>query len=257
MLKIIFILFFSFTACSSLKQNNLSKKAFLYEKIGMAFLQQKNYPSALSRFIKAEKLDNQSASIKNYLGLSYFALKKYAISIFYFKKAIKIVPQQTEYKNNLAYALIKNKKYKLAFSLLKNNLKDLTYSFHYKTYFYLSLIKEKKGHLVTATKLINKSLSLNNNFCPSHLQSARLLNKVKFYIDSNNQLNNVFLLCPEYKNYTNLFIQAKNYYRLKNYIKAFAIFNKILKSNSKTHSHTNLQLNSKIKKFLKPKIFKN
>lgn len=249
MLKVIFILFFSFTSCSFLKYNNLSKKAFLYEKIGMAFLQQQNYPSALSRFIKAETLDNNSASIKNYLGLAYFALKKYSLSVLYFKKAIKLMPKHTEYKNNLAYALVKSKKYNLAFTLLKNNLKDLSYPSHYKTYFYLSLIKEKKRHFVTATKLINKSLSLNNNFCPAHLQFAKLLNKVKFYIDSNKQLNNVFLLCPEYKNYKNLFMQAKNYYQLKNYDKAFLIFNNILKRNS--------QLSGKIKKFLKPKTFKN
>ncbi|MBE8162959.1 MAG: tetratricopeptide repeat protein [Bdellovibrionaceae bacterium] len=244
MIKIIVLLFF-ISSCNSLSSKLSAKKAALYEKIGVSFLQQNNYPSALNRLLQAEQLDKKNARVQNYLGLSYFALKKYNRSIVHFKKAIALKPKQTEYKNNLAYALVKAKHYSSAFRLLKNNLNDLTYPYQYKTYFYLSLIKAKIKNFSAAHKLVNKSLSLSRNFCPANLQLAQILHKRKKYYQSNEQLLKSFSLCPQHKTTTNIFMQARNHYKLKEYIKAFAIFKKL------TIKNTNIT--GKIKKFLNPK----
>lgn len=248
MLKIIVLLFF-ISSCTSLKSKLSIQKATLYEKIGVSFLQQNNYPSALSRLLKAEQLDSQNARVQNYLGLSYFALKKYKRSIVHFKKAIALKPQQTEYKNNLAYSFILSKQYKTAFKILKHNLKDLTYPLQYKTYFYLSLIKTKVKNFTSAKKLVTKSLNLNSTFCPANLQLAQILHKNKKYYESNKQLAKIFSTCPRYKSSQNLFMQATNHYKLKEYIKAFAIF--------KVLSKKNTTLTSKIKKFLNPNSIAN
>lgn len=241
MLKIIVFLFL-LSSCSSLSDKKSSRKAGLYEKIGISFLQQKNYPSALSRFLKASQLDKNSPSITNYLGLSYFALKKYKLSLPYFKKAIKLQPKQTEYKNNLAYALIKIRKYKTAFNILKKNLKDLTYPSQNKTYFYISLIQAKVKNFKLAYKAVNKSLALNKNFCPANVQLATLLHKSKQYTQSIQHFSSTFLNCPSYKNSSNLFIQAVNYHKSKQYLKAISIFKTLNKKG----------LTSKIKNILKP-----
>ncbi|MBE8221237.1 MAG: tetratricopeptide repeat protein [Bdellovibrionales bacterium] len=248
MIKIIFLLFF-ISSCNSINSKLSVKKSSLYEKIGVAFLQQNNYPSALSRLLKAEKFDNKNARVQNYLGLAYFALKKYKTSITHFKKSITLSPEQTEYKNNLAYSFIKSKQYKNAFVLLKQNLKDLTYPFQYKTYFYLSIIKTKVNNLKSAKKLITKSLKLNASFCPSNIQFAKILHKSKKYYESGQHFKKTFSVCPGHKNTKNLFMQASNHYKLKEYVKAFAIFKKL--------SKTNTSFTNKIKKFLNPTNKKN
>lgn len=245
MLKAFVFLFF-LNSCAFLSKPVPTKKAALYEKVGISFLQQKNYPAALSRLLKSEQLNPGNASTQSYLGLAYFALKKYKLSALHFQKASKIQPQQTEYKNNLAYSYIKLKKYKTAFKILKNNLSDLTYPFQYKTYFYLSLIQDKNKNLPLAYKLSKKSLNINKNFCPANLQSAKLLHRLKQYTESGNQFKITFARCPNYKNHNNLFMQAINYHKLKQYIKAVTLF-KLISKNNKFFT-------SRIKKILKPSL---
>lgn len=81
--------------------------ARVYNRLGIIYLEQKNYNDAVSAFQQAIKIDPEVALRHVNLGLAYLGLKKYTLAEKALERALEIEPKNKKYKEILEKAKIK------------------------------------------------------------------------------------------------------------------------------------------------------
>ncbi len=125
-LGISFLMLFACTTPQVTPQND--KKAESIRDLGAAFLNRRDYASALRELLKAHELNPNDPYVHNFLGLTYMAKKKIALSIDHFKKALRLKPDYAFAKNNLGVAYLELKQWDLAIAQFKLVTEDLMYT---------------------------------------------------------------------------------------------------------------------------------
>lgn len=80
--------------------------ARVYNRLGIIYLEQKNYNDAVSAFQQAIKIDPEVALRHVNLGLAYLGLKKYTLAEKALERALEIEPRNKKYQQLLKEAKI-------------------------------------------------------------------------------------------------------------------------------------------------------
>ena len=97
------------------------------QRLGEAYLIERNYTQALKVFRDAEKLYPDDPQLQNDLGLTYIGKERYELAVGHFKKAIALKPDYSQAKNNIGKAYNDKKKWDMAIPYFKEAAEDLTY----------------------------------------------------------------------------------------------------------------------------------
>lgn len=76
----------------------------IFNRLGVIYLEQKNYYDAKEAFLQTVKLEKKNASHYSNLGLAYLGLKDYFKAAQAFEDALKIDPKNKKYQEFLAKA---------------------------------------------------------------------------------------------------------------------------------------------------------
>jgi tetratricopeptide (TPR) repeat protein len=104
------------------------KQANASRNLGEAYYRQGNYPEALGKFLKSEKIYSGDPFLQNDLGLTYMAMKKMDLAVKHFKKAIEIKPDYAPAMNNLGTAYLNMKEWDAAIRYFKRVTENLVYA---------------------------------------------------------------------------------------------------------------------------------
>lgn len=105
-----------------------AKKLSSYHyQMGLSYLGENNFTSALVEFTEAEKVDSDNPELLNYLGLVYYRKNRYEIAEQKYLKALKIRPNYSEARNNLAVNYLEMKRWDDAIMQLKLVAEDIFY----------------------------------------------------------------------------------------------------------------------------------
>ena len=96
--------------------------------LGEAYMQQKDFSSALREFLKAEKIYSKDPILQNDLGLAYMAKGRLDLAVKHFKKAVKLKPDYVPAINNLGTAYLAKKKWDVAIACFKEIIDDVLYA---------------------------------------------------------------------------------------------------------------------------------
>ena len=192
---LIYIGLFSALLTSCVSSIDNERRASFYLQIGNDYLEQKNYPEALTNLIEANKLSPNNPYILNSLGLLYLAREKYSLAAEHIQKALSINPKYTDARNNLGRVYISQGKYKSAISEIKTTLKDLTYSSPERAQTNLGLAYMRTNQYPKAKEQLLSALKTNQDYCPAYGYYGQTLMKLKQFEDASAVLDRGIRVC--------------------------------------------------------------
>lgn len=199
------------TSCAT--SGHDERRANLYLQIGNDYLDQKNYPEALTSLLEANKFAPNNPAILNSLGMLYLAREKYSVAQEYMEKAIDIDPKYTDARNNLGRIYIAQGKYQKAIVEIKKSLKDLTYTAPEKIQTNLGLAYLRTNKYPQAREQLLSALKTNKDYCPAYGYYGQTLMKLKQYEDASGVLDRGIKVCqnnPEEVHY----LSGLSYYQM-------------------------------------------
>ena len=158
-------------ACAS-KQDKINKKqSELHFGAGTQALLNRDYNSALTNLMKANKLRPGQPDVLVNLAMAYYFKGHKDLAIRSLNEALKIEPKHSDALVNLASIHYERNNINESEKLYKRVLENLTYDKQARTYFNLALIEsEKKKNFSAAEKYLELSIKENANYCPAHLK---------------------------------------------------------------------------------------
>jgi len=96
--------------------------------LGEAYMQQRDFSSALREFLKAEKIYSKDPLLQNDFGLAYMAKGRLDLAVKHFKKAVKLKPDYAPARNNLGTAYLAKKEWDVAIACFKEIVDDVLYA---------------------------------------------------------------------------------------------------------------------------------
>ena len=130
-LKLFFLilsaLLLTFASCAQ-DRAVLKKRADANKELGLAYMMQSKYISALEYFLKAEKLNPKDPYIQNNLGLVYMIKKRPDNALTHFKKAYALKPDFMPALNNAGSAYLALKKWNEAIACFEKVYSDILYA---------------------------------------------------------------------------------------------------------------------------------
>jgi type IV pilus assembly protein PilF len=132
--------------------------------LGEAYLQQRDFSSALREFLKAEKIYSKDPYLQNDLGLAYMAKGRLDLAIKHFKKAMKLKPDYAPAKNNLGTAYLAKREWDVAIACFKEIVDDILYATPHFSLTNLGWAYYNKQEYEVAEKYYSDALKLKPNF---------------------------------------------------------------------------------------------
>ncbi len=219
----------SLFSCSSTEKKKRLRAAELHLQLGISYINQQNYPTALKELLRSKKLDPHNSVIQNNLGLIYFLMKRYSLSRNHLQRAVNLSPKYTEARNNLGRVLIEIKKYPLAKKHLLIAQKDLTYPYPEKNWINLGLLEFQQKNFYQAKKLFLKSIKVKRKSCLGHYMYGRSLYELKKYPLSAISLDKAIKICKSVSFPEPYYYSALSYYNSNLRLKAKNRFKELLK----------------------------
>jgi Tfp pilus assembly protein PilF len=204
----------------------LKKQEEASRNLGEAYMQQRNFSSALREFLKAEKLYSKDPYLQNDLGLAYMAKDRLDLAIKHFKKAVKLKPDYAPARNNLGTAYLANKEWDVAIACFKEIIDDILYATPHYPLTNLGWAHYNKKEYELAEKYYSDALRLEPNF----VIALRGLGRT--YIAMERAADAVAMLEKTVKKYPrsaeSYFYLAKAYSLSGEYKKAISAYNKVV-----------------------------
>lgn len=151
--------------CSTAKKQNSKDIASLHLQNGTRFFTNKKYPSALTEFLAAEKLDPRNPVVQNNLALTYFVRDRMDLAQKHIDLALSINPSYTEARNNRARILIERSQYALAIQDAKKVTEDLTYQYPIRGWTNIALAQFRMGNFKDAKATATEALKVERSNC--------------------------------------------------------------------------------------------
>ena len=103
------------------------KKAATHTQLGVAYLRERNVPSAIGELQAAVKADPRNWAAQNKLGLAYLAAGATDKSVRCLEKAVQLNPTNAEVQNNYGLVLMRAGRVEEAVTAFEVAIEDLTY----------------------------------------------------------------------------------------------------------------------------------
>ena len=153
------------SGCSTSKKTNPKDIALLHLQNGTRFFTNKKYPSALTEFLAAEKLDPRNAAVQNNLALTYFVRDRMELAQKHIDLALSINPSYTEARNNRARILIERGMFAQAIVDAKKVTEDLTYQYPIRGWTNIALAQFRMGSFKEAKTTATEALKVDRTNC--------------------------------------------------------------------------------------------
>ena len=194
--------------------------------LGEAYMQQRDFSSALREFLKAEKIYSKDPYLQNDLGLAYMAKGRLDLAVKHFKKAVKLKPDYTPARNNLGTAYLAKKEWDVAIVCFKEIVDDILYATPHYPLTNLGWAYYNKQEYELAEKYYSEALNLE----PTFIIALRGLGQN--YMAMERAADAVAILEKAVKNYPRsveaYFYLAKAYSLSGEYKKAISAYKKVI-----------------------------
>ena len=194
--------------------------------LGEAYMQQRDFTSALREFLKAEKIYSKDPYLQNDLGLAYMSKNRLDIAVKHFKKAVKIKPDYAPAINNLGTVYLAKKDWDSAIACFKEIIDDILYATPHYPLTNLGWAYYNKQEYELAEKYYSDAL----NLAPDFIIALRGLGRT--CIAMGRPADAVALLEKTVKKYPHsaesYFYLAKAYTLSHEYKKAVRAYNKVV-----------------------------
>lgn len=231
-----FLILILLIASCATKQKAMSpteKKAMIYYNQGTKDLMDRDYTIALKKLIQANNLKPNDTRIMNNLGMAYFFKNDKSKAVAYIKKAIEIDEKNSDARMNLASVYVDLKRYKEANAEYQKVLKDLVYEKQQRTHYNLGILALKTNKANEAIKHFEKSVEVDENYCPAHYQLGLINYRSNQFKDALKNFHNASLgLC--YGSPEPIFMKGQTYEKLGSYIEANEQYEVIMSRFTKT-----------------------
>ena len=202
------------------------KQAEASRNLGEAYMQQRDFSSALRELLKAEKLYSKDHYLQNDLGLAYMAKGRLDLAIKHLKKAVKLKPDYAPARNNLGTAYLARKEWDMAIICFKEIIDDVLYATPHYPLTNLGWAYYNKQEYGFAEKYYRDALKLEPNF----IIALRGLGRT--YIAMGRAADSVATLEKAVENYPrsaeSYFYLAKAYLLSREYKRAISAYNKVI-----------------------------
>lgn len=174
---IILILLLGITGCATGRDQQLGKSnpAAYHYQMGLSYLGERNYTSALKELTEAEKLDPDNPDLLYNLGLAYIGKRRPDLAEQSLQKAILLRPNNSAARNDLGVAYLELKRWDSAiqqFLIAKN---DIFYENSESATINLGLAYLGKGDYPQALSELRAIASANPRNPVVHLSLGRVL----------------------------------------------------------------------------------
>ncbi len=220
-----FVLIFCIVSCAAnIEMRKKQEEAF--RNLGEAYMQQRDFTSALREFLKAEQIYSKDPYLHNNLGLAYMSRNRLDIAVKHFKKAVKIKPDYAPAINNLGTVYLAKKDWDLAISCFKEILDDILYATPHYPLTNLGWAYYNKQEYELSEKYYRDALNLVPNF----IIALRGLGRT--FLAMGRPADAIVLLEKTVKKYPHsaesYFYLAKAYTLSNEYKKAVKAYNKVV-----------------------------
>ena len=220
----LFLVFFIASCATNIEVRKKQEEAS--RNLGEAYMQQRDFSSALREFLKAEKIYSKDPLLQNDLGLAYMAKNRLDLAVKHFKKAVKLKPDYAPAKNNLGAAYFDKKEWDLAIACFKEIVDDIFYATPHYPLTNLGWAYYNKQEYEVAEKYYRDALKLEPNF----LKALRDLGRT--YMAMERAADAVAMLEKAVKNYPrsaeSYFYLARAYSLSGEYKKAVSAYNEVI-----------------------------
>jgi type IV pilus biogenesis/stability protein PilW len=162
------------SSCATAPITDNTKKAEVYYKLGISYLNKNQLKEAYVKFQQAIQINPKDKYSLNALGYISTRFKEYDDAISYYSRAIAIDPNYSEALNNLGVMYIEIKEWDQAAKYFRLALKNPLYLTPDRAYSGLGFALYKKGDYLEAEKTLKESLIRY----PDSAQSAHALGLV-------------------------------------------------------------------------------
>jgi len=217
------------TACVTSHNSQAVKPdptAYHYQ-MGLSFLGERNYTSALVELTEAEKLDPENPDILYNLGMAYIGKKRPDLAEQRLQKAIMLKPDNSAARNDLGVAYLDLKRWDNAIQQFKIAKDDIFYENSENAAINLGLAYLGKGDYTHALEELR--VVVNEN--PRKLEARLSLGRVYFAMDKADQAITEYKKALEiYRDYGDAhYYLALAYLKLQNTEAARAAFNEVVR----------------------------
>ena len=179
------LMFLAVAGCVSGRNQNYTKPnpAAYHYQMGLSYLGERNYSSALFDLTEAEKLDPDNPDVLYNLGLAFIGKKRPDLAEAKLLKAIVLKPGFSVARNDLGVAYLDLKRWDSAIQQFKIVKDDLFYDNSENATINLGLAYLGKGDYRKATEELQAVVALN----PRRLEARLSLGRVWFAMDKSEQ----------------------------------------------------------------------
>lgn len=165
------------------QQFGKSNPAAYHYQMGLSYLGEKNYTSALIELTEAEKLDPENPELLYNLGRAYIGKKRPDLAEQRFQKAIMLKPNYTTVRNDLGVAYLELKRWDSAIQQFKIVKDDLFYENNENATINLGLAYLGKGDYPKSLEELRSVAAVN----PRNPVTRLSLGRVWFAMDRTEQ----------------------------------------------------------------------
>ncbi len=179
------LMFLTVSGCVSGRNQNFPKPnpAAYHYQMGLSYLGERNYSSALFDLTEAEKLDPENPDVLYNLGMAFIGKKRPDLAEAKLLKAIVLKPGFSVARNDLGVAYLDLKRWDSAIQQFKIVKDDLFYDNSENASINLGLAYLGKGDYRKATEELQAVVALN----PRRLEARLSLGRVWFAMDKSEQ----------------------------------------------------------------------
>ncbi|MDD2308374.1 MAG: tetratricopeptide repeat protein [Desulfuromonadaceae bacterium] len=157
--------------------------AAYHYQMGLSYLGERNYTSALIDLTEAEKLDPDNPDVLYNLGMAFIGKKRPDLAEAKFLQAIRLKPGFSVARNDLGVAYLDLKRWDSAIQQFKVVKDDLFYDNNENASINLGLAYLGKGNYPKALEVLQGVVALN----PRRLEARLSLGRVLFAMDKSEQ----------------------------------------------------------------------
>lgn len=226
---ILFLMLPAITACTTGRNHQGDKPdptAYHYQ-MGLSFLGEHNYTSALVELTEAEKLDPENPDILYNLGMAYIGKKRPDLAEQRLQKAIMLKPNNSIARNDLGVAYLDLKRWDSAIQQFKIVKDDIFYENSENASINLGLAYLGKGDYPHALEELRAVVNQN----PRKLEARLSLGRVYFAMDKAEQAITEYKKALDiYRDYGDAhYYIGLAYLKLQNVNDARAAFNEVVR----------------------------
>jgi len=229
LLYIVVLLMAAMAGCATGRDNQEIKAnpASYHYQMGLSYIGERNYTSALVELTEAEKLDPDNPDVLYNLGIAYMGKRRPDLAESRFQKSILLKPNNSAARNNLGVVYLDLKRWDNAIQQFKIVKDDLFYASSDNAAINLGLAYLGKGDYPKALKELNAVLRDN----PRKIEARLSLGRVYFAMDRSEQAINEYKKALEiYRDYADAhYYLGLAYLKLQNLDAARAAFHEVIR----------------------------